>query len=558
MQTLRLIRTRAFLPLCAAGLLACGADAPPRGRQLESGAGADADADAGAAEAPAARTFYVRADGDDGVDGRSPSRAWQSLARVNQDRLLPGDSVLLEAAATFRGTLRLDLEDSGSASAPVRIGVEGQGRARIEAGAGNAVEIRGASHVIVERLQLQGGWDAARQSGNEGEGVSVISEVSACGLRLRELEASGFKRAGIALRARPADDAKGQGYCDVEIRDAELHDNGDVGLVTDGPFATESRAYSHRDLRVIAVRAHHNRGLRGSRQHTGSGIVLADVDGARIERCVAHDNGEHNDTAPNGGFGIWAWDARRVLIQYNEAYGNRSQTRDGGGFDLDGGVTESLMQYNYSHDNHGAGFGVFQFAFARPYGDNRVRYNISQNDGTAFAAWDDNGDMGAVQLTHNVGYGDEPSVSTFSALRELTFHNNIFFGTGPLLLDVFDGRRLQLQSNVYWTGSAPLRMRWDSGTSRSQSFSDFATFQAATGQEASGSFVDPQLMAVGTAPTLDDASRLPTLTMYQLQPSSPLIDRGLTLDSAEASEQDFFGGAAPRGAAPDIGVHELR
>ena len=39
------------------------------------------------------------------------------------------------------------------------------------------------------------------------------------------------------------------------------------------------------------------------------------------------------------------------MIQYNESYGNRSQTVDGGGFTLDGGLTRSVLRYNYSHDN---------------------------------------------------------------------------------------------------------------------------------------------------------------------------------------------------------------
>jgi hypothetical protein len=38
------------------------------------------------------------------------------------------------------------------------------------------------------------------------------------------------------------------------------------------------------------------------------------------------------------------------------------------------------MQYNYSHDNTGAGYLLAQFANARAFSNNIVRYNISQND----------------------------------------------------------------------------------------------------------------------------------------------------------------------------------
>src|SRR5205814_224044 len=58
-----------------------------------------------------------------------------------------------------------------------------------------------------------------------------------------------------------------------------------------------------------------------------------------------------------------------------------SASLDGGGFDLDGGCTNGVIQYNYSHDNYGAGYLLYQFAIARPFNNNTVRYNISQNDG---------------------------------------------------------------------------------------------------------------------------------------------------------------------------------
>src|SRR5207249_2350979 len=39
----------------------------------------------------------------------------------------------------------------------------------------------------------------------------------------------------------------------------------------------------------------------------------------------------------------------------------------------------SVMQYNYSHDNDGAGF-LMATPYAANHGNNIVRYNISQND----------------------------------------------------------------------------------------------------------------------------------------------------------------------------------
>jgi hypothetical protein len=555
--------TRSFAPLLAACLAsACSADQPDQDRE-----DAWPEVDASTETAPHGRAFYVRADGDDGASGLSAEEAWRSTERANRQDLEPGDTLLFEGGARFEGTLRLEAADSGSAQAPVRVGSHGEGRAQLYGGAGDGIAIRDAEGVIVENLIVLGDWDAERQAGNGGEGVSATGTVSGTRrryLRLRELTVSGFKSAGIALHARPSDESKNSGYEDVEISDCVVHDNGDFGVLSDGPYRYDRRGYSHASLQVRRVRAHHNRGLRGKGQHTGSGIVLSDVEIALIEHSLAHDNGELNDHDGGGGFGIWAWDADRVLIQRNESYDNRSKTADGGGFDLDGGVTRSVLRYNYSHGNQGAGLGAFQFSYARPYSGNRIEYNISQGDGFGVLVWDGNGDMGSLAVANNVTYGDKPMLVTYSPLAEVQLVGNIFYGVGPTLLDVFEGGPgLTLQGNDYWTADAPFQIAWDTGAAEPASYSTFEAYRSATGQEtragvATGYNLDPQLMAPGEGPTLNDTTRLPELSMYQLRSDSPLVDRGVLPDELEPARFDFFGRPRPQGAAPDIGAHELR
>jgi len=107
---------------------------------------------------------------------------------------------------------------------------------------------------------------------------------------------------------------------------------------------------------------------------------------------------------------LWVWDVNRATIQYNESHHNQtSSTADGGGFDLDGGVTNSIVQYNYSHDNAGPGYGVFQFSGARPFHDNTVRYNVSANDARknnygAIAFWNGGSGIKAVDVYNNTVY----------------------------------------------------------------------------------------------------------------------------------------------------------
>jgi hypothetical protein len=547
-----LIRSLCLNLVCSSVLAACSVDrADPTSHPSRPG-----------------QIFYVRPTGDDLNPGTSLASAWNTIDRVNRQVFVPGDDLRFEAGFEYTGNLRFDALDAGTPAAPIRIASFGGGRATIEAGTGTALELSNASGFVVEQLTLHGDWDPLTQSGNGGAGLVAVNRLGGGKrlpyLRFRGLDVSGFKTAGIALRAEPSDESKNGGYEDVEITDCSVHDNADSGVISEGPFSAAA-GYSHRTLAVKRLRVFGNRGLKHKGSHTGSGIVLSDVDGALIEDSVAYDNGEFNDHPGGGGFGIWAWDSTDVVIRSNESYANKTESSDGGGFDLDGGVTHSVMEYNYSHDNYGAGYGAFQFAAARPYASNAIRYNISQNDGNAVLLWDGNGDMGSLDVYQNVGYSEHVAVASYSAVQDVRLLNNIFFGTGEALFDIYDDSGLSLQGNDYWTGAAPFELRWNTGTSAPLEFDSFETFRAAThhelrGSTATGKNVDPQLEAAGEAPTLNDAALLSTLTEYWLRPDSPLVDQGVDLGDfdIDAGGRDFFGRPAPRGSGFDIGIAEMR
>ena len=60
--------------------------------------------------------------------------------------------------------------------------------------------------------------------------------------------------------------------------------------------------------------------------------------------------------------GIWAYQSDSITIQYCYSHDNHTSEKgkDGGGFDFDGGTTNSVMQNNFSANNEGAGYGLFQ------------------------------------------------------------------------------------------------------------------------------------------------------------------------------------------------------
>jgi hypothetical protein len=378
-----------------------------------------ADGGRPAARRPAAgRTFYVSAAGtaDDGNDGRTPAAAWRTIARANAAGLRAGDALLFRGGDAFRGNLRLGRANAGTARRPVVIGSFGRGRATILAGGGDGVAVRNAGGVRVHDLVFRGaGWGKdAGPARNSGSGIAfenaLPGDVKLAHVRVDRVEVSGFGRFGITVGGRRGK----SGFRDVRITRADVHGNRDGGIETHGRFSPRAVGYANEDVYVGRCDAHDNPGYARSCRHVGDGIVLSDVDRATVERCRAWGNGGRC-TCRDGPVGIWAWDANAVTIQHCESHHNRTAgPADGGGFDLDGGVTNSVLQHNYSHDNDGAGFGVYQFRGARPMRANVVRHNVSVNDGRR------NG-YGAIQLM-NCGSG----------VRNVEIHDNVV-RVGPVL-----------------------------------------------------------------------------------------------------------------------------
>merc|ERR1711924_184363 len=171
-------------------------------------------------------------------------------------------------------------------------------------------------------------------------------------------------------------------FRDVELLRINSHSNLRVGIESYGPFPRTG--YAHRNIIIRNCSASNNSGDPSFvDNHSGSGIVLSNVDGALIEWSVAHTNGYRQASLGGGPVGIWAWEARHVHITNCAAWGNSNGKghQDGGGFDFDGGVKDSLIEYSLSFNNTGAGFMVCQFDGASEIKNITVRRCASIGDG---------------------------------------------------------------------------------------------------------------------------------------------------------------------------------
>jgi hypothetical protein len=204
--------------------------------------------------------------------------------------------------------------------------------------------------------------------------------------------------------------------------------------------------------------------------------------------------------------GIWPWDCDDAILQYNEAYLTRT-TRDGEGFDSDWFSHNTIIQYNYSHDNEGGFCLICAYGGYDGYNDGTiVRYNISQNDD--------------VRAFHIAG----PCTNT-------TVHNNtIYIGEGiasnPVDFSSWDGYAddTRFYNNVFYNlGSGDYYLYGATNTVFSHN-AFYGNHAAGEPDDPHKLTSDPELVAPGSAGIGRDSC-----DGYRLRPTSPCIDSGASI-----------------------------
>jgi hypothetical protein len=491
-----------------------------------------------------ATTYYVSPAGRDSNNGTSTTSPWATIAKVDKTSFKAGDSILFLGGSTFSGAI---IGIGGTSTTPITYSSYGTGRATISAGTGAGFTASGQSGLVVSNLNFSG-------SGSSSNAASGINLIGSSNTTIDSCDVGGFNDDGIGIAAGTA------GASNVSVTNCTVHDCGYSGLEVKGNWDNSGTGttYSNSNIYIGDCTVWNIVGRTNGEAHTGNGILLWDVSNSTVEGCVVHDCGVNN-TNGSGPVGIWCTQASNILFQYNESYHNLTNSIDGDGFDFDGGTVNSTSQYNYAHDNSGAGILSWEFTGARPMHSNTFRYNICQNDATHNTFYS--------ELT--IGGGTEPGVLIYNN----TFYSGISaaldggtLGTGSSirnnLLITTNGRTLlagygsaTVQGNDYWSSGAAENIA---------GYSTLNAFSAATGQEmlsgqATGYELDPRLNDAGGGSTMGNPDLLDTLTAYQFQQSSPLVLAGLNLQSLfgiNPGTQDFFGVAIPSSGPCSIGASE--
>lgn len=494
------------------------------------------------------KIFYF-VDGKVGSDSNpgTMTAPLKTIKEINARLLKKPADIYFAGGQVFDGTLLLS-DIKGKDAHPIRINSYGKSRAIINGGNAESIIIKNCRNIWVSDLDIKGN---GRNGGNKTNGLS-ISQSENC--IVEKLNAVGFQKSGVDLY-----------NCSViVVKKVNASENGFCGINVMG---------STRDLsgkiRIQDCKAENNPGDPSNlTNHSGNGILVGISNGVTVDHCIATNNGWDMPREGNGPVGIWTWESSHVIIQYCISYSNKTakNAKDGGGYDLDGGVTNSLIQYCLSYENQGAGYGLFQYSGASPWARNTVRYCVSINDAQttdgsgSFFIW--NGSNDVKQLTgcmiyNNVVYNTKAPIISFessSVHKDFVFCNNIFIGADQAIAGVNSGSKFL--GNDWWSNKSRFMFT---------TYGNLNIWAKETGQEMMndrqvGMQIDPKFKG----PMLTDITdpyQLDKLYGFTLEPDSPLKNKGIDIKSLfHITEplRDFYGSPVPLGLASEPGIFEMK
>ncbi|MFN8342397.1 MAG: right-handed parallel beta-helix repeat-containing protein [Cyclobacteriaceae bacterium] len=462
--------------------------------------------------------FYFSANGSDQGVG-SLAAPWKSLDPIRGVPAADSLVLLFHGGDTIHGNLGL------SNRRGIFIGTYGTGRAVLDAGDSAGITMTQCRHISVSDLVISG---SGRKSGNRGPGILLQDCERA---RIHSVDATGFQKAGISI----------QSSAHVSISGVSAFNNGAAGIEVGGRFPS----HDSKDIYIGYSRAENNPGdPTNLDNHSGNGIVVGLTSGALIEYCTASHNGWDMPRIGNGPVGIWAWESDHITIQHCLSYENMTHpgAMDGGGFDLDGGVTSSVIQYCLSYGNMGSGYGLFQFAGASPWFGNTIRYCISEDDGwgssgAALYVWSNStaqDDFHDAAVYNCVFYNRRGKALRADNGRHAAFrfYNNIMVSKDTLIQGSADG--FEFRFNDWYSLSGGFRMP---GSADLKSWASVSAQEVEAGRVIGWS-ADPGYVLKMPRPT--DARMIGLDSSYRTPPGS-WLKTATGNRTAPPVSFDFFG-----------------
>lgn len=510
-----------------------------------------------------ATTYYVASalHGGNDTNPGTITLPWLTKAKVSASSFVGGDNILFYGGDTFP-TTTLTFSNSNisstSSSSKVTIDSYNGGNAILTSTATDGVDLTNISGIVIQNITLTG--DGTNGAGIYASAQGTSNTKYTAGLTFTNLVITGFDT-GISLGG-DAPDGSASGFTNGTITNNTIHDCINHGIITYG--AAYGVAPSHTNLLVQGNTVYNVVGVSGTGSASGNGIVLGEASTSTVQNNLVHDCGINN-TSSSGPVGNWCYDSTAITIQFNEVYNQKTNSgTDGGGFDIDGGSTDCILQYNYSHDNYGPGFMFYAYSdgYVGTWNNNICRYNISVNDATQntgnYSALlvSANSTMTNSYMYNNTAYNNNSGStllgligSSVASATGIVSNNILYAETGVRLISADANTTLTLTGNDYYnTGS--FLIHWN-GTD----YTTFSSWYSATGQEVImtgvvGKTLNPLLVSPGSSGANN----------YKLQSGSPVSANGLNLSSIytiTVGARDYFGDGIPNSAGNySIGAHQ--
>ena len=537
-----------------------------------------------------AKNYYISSStGNDATGDGSKSKPYKSFTKFDSSNtigLVGGDSVLLKGGDTFTSTLTIYANGNANADIVVGsynnlVGAETNNAViNITSSSSSGVSTYG-SYITIRDLIISGPWNQYSTSGSSGTGIGLGATASNVGsVAIIGCDISGFN---WGINSYYSNVPTKNVYTTVNIMYNYVHECGKAGIdISASVPNSDNHIYAFGNLICYKNYIYNNLASACSDPykcgHNGDGAVF----GSFAKGCMSHNvvfhNGWLNKSIGAGPAGFWVWDSDSVIMEYNEAYdcGTKSGAGDGDAFDLDGGVTNTVLQYNYSHDNWAAGYLVWEYGSPRvKNSNNTIRYNISENDNLGYLDADYNRKTFAgitvspESCTKTTVYNNTVVSKNGPCLRVKAsnnatdslnrFYNNIFYtsapdyqGTAPNIIEAI-GTRNQFLNNLYYNTKGNVSILSAGSTYTNSNITSF---------DSKAIIGNPLLKNPIINVTFNDFTANTNLTNYQLQTGSPAKDKGLDLTASpykwNVGKIDYNYLSNPAGTGYDIGACEAR
>ncbi len=478
--------------------------------------------------------YYIDStSGNDTNSGHSPKSAWASIEKVNQTEFKPGNKILFKSGSFWNG--QLELKGSGSADAPIQINKYGEGKNPAIHGKGEKLYtllLHNVEYWEVRNLEITNTGDGpmAKRRGIivSAKDFGDCHHIVLDSLEIHHVNGSLIKKdgGGSAIFWQNSGDSIITRFIGLNITNCYLHHCERNGINASG---YTNRKKWHPSLNVVI---RHNL----LEQIPGDGIVPIGTDSTLVEHNIMR-NCPDAFTTTEAAAGIWPWSADNTVIQFNEVSGHKANW-DGQGFDSDWNCQNTIIQYNYSHDNYGGFLLVCNSGGNTNTNQNIgnkntiVRYNVSINDGLR------------TYKTHN-GKWFSPNIHISGPVENTQIYNNVFIipkkpvieGDRTIVaMDNWGGpwpENTFFANNIFYVEErADFYFKGDKNTTfKSNCF--YGKFENLPGDPAA-IFEDPQFVNVAAR-----GAGFDVLKNFMLTKSSPLIEKGIFIENNGG--KDLFG-----------------